>query len=183
MQVGMTAELRKPQHAPDFVVIGDVQKPHGIRGELRVRPLTEEVERFKSLTSVYLNRNGERQLCTVLNVKIVPDGVLMRLEEIPTRNEAELWRQATVEIAGDQVLPLPEGQHYYFEMDGLTVVTESGQTIGQIVDIHSYPAHDVYVVRSESRDIMIPAIAEFVVRVDLEQKLMVVRIIDGLLDL
>jgi 16S rRNA processing protein RimM len=179
----MTAELRKPQRAPDFVIVGEVQKPHGIRGELRVRPLTEDVERFKSLDSVYLNRNGERSLFKVLNAKIVPDAVLLRLEEIPTRTEAEQWRQASVEIAGELVQPLPEGQHYYFEMDGLTVVTETGQTIGQIVDIHSYPAHDVYVVRSESRDIMIPAIAEFVVRVDLEHKLMVVRIIDGLLDI
>lgn len=179
----MAAELRKPQQAPDFVIIGEVQKPHGIRGELRIRPLTEDVERFKSLDRVYLNRNGERRLCTVLNVKIVPDGVLLRLEEIPTRTEAEEWRQATVEIPGELVPPLPEGQHYYFELDGLTVVTETGQTIGRIVDIHSYPAHDVYIVRSETRDIMIPAIAEFVLRVDLEQKLVVVRIIDGLLDL
>ncbi len=171
-----------PQRLPDYVVIGKITKPHGIRGELHVLPLTEDVNRYQKLSSVFLNRNGEHIEQQIERVKIIPGAVLLQVQGITDRNAAETWRGALVEIAGKDVMPLPEGQHYYFELDGLTVETETGQVIGKIVDVLSYPAQDVYVVRSEDREYLIPAVSAFIVKVDTERQTVVINAIDGLLD-
>jgi 16S rRNA processing protein RimM len=173
---------KMPERTPDYVVIGKVSKPHGIRGELRILPLTEDAHRYKLLQSVFLNKNGVRSLFKIEQAKIVPSAVLLKLDGVPTRTEAENWRNALVEIEGKEVLPLPEGKHYYFELDGLTVETETGQIVGQIVDVLGYPAHDVYVVKSDVREHLIPAVPEIVIKVDTKRQVMVINAIEGLLD-
>ena len=165
-------------------MIGHITKAHGIRGALRIAPLTDDPKRFHLLKEVWFNRGGrERTSFTPTRVQIVPDAVLLTVAELSDRNAAEAWREADVEIPGDQVLPLAEGQHYLFEIMGICVVTEEGKTLGEVVDIVRNPAHDVYVVRGEEREYLIPAVPEFVRQIDSESGLMIVHIIDGLLDL
>jgi len=163
-------------------VIGQVLRPHGIRGELRVRSLTENAERYRLLQRLYLNLNGIRTCFTIERLKITPAAVLLKLEAVDTRDDAERYRDALVEIEGEAVLPLAKGRYYYFELDGLTVETDAGEVIGRVTDVIGYPAHDVYVVTSETREYLIPAIAEIVIKVDMERQVMVIHALDGLLD-
>jgi 16S rRNA processing protein RimM len=171
-----------PQRTPDYVVIGKITKPHGIRGQVHVLSMTEDPARYQKLRSVFLNRNGERCERDIERVNITPTAVLLQLSGISDRTEAEAWRGALVEIAGQDVMPLPEGQHYYFELDGLTVETEAGQVIGKIVEVLSYPAQDLYVVKSSEREYLIPAVPAIVKKVDTERQVVVINAIDGLLD-
>ena len=136
------------------------------------------------LKQVWFNRGDDvRTPFTLSRVQIVPDGVVITLAEINDRNAAEEWRQAWVEIPGDEVLPLAEGQHYLFEIIGVQVVTEEGVALGEVVDILRNPAHDVYVVRGEEREYLIPAVPEFIRQIDSETGLMIIHVVDGLLDL
>ncbi|NLP10255.1 16S rRNA processing protein RimM [bacterium] len=176
-------QARMPENVPEFVVIGKVLRPHGVEGELRLMPLTENPERFRQLTAVFLNRDGGRWQFPIAGVKLSQAAVLIRLQGIATRTEAENWRGSLVEIEAKDVQPLAEGEHYYFELIGMTVESESGQKVGIVTDVLSYPAQDLYVIESAGREILIPAVPAIVQRVDLKRRLMVIHAIEGLLDL
>lgn len=173
---------RMPENVPEFVVIGKVLRPHGVQGELRLMPLTENPERFRKLNAVFLNRDGGRWLFPITGVKLSPSAVLIRLQGITTRTEAENWRGSLVEIEAKDVQPLAEGEHYFFELIGMTVESESGQKVGIVTDVLSYPAQDLYVVESAGREILIPAVPAIVRRVDTERRVMVIHALEGLLD-
>ncbi|HNY91639.1 MAG: Ribosome maturation factor RimM [bacterium ADurb.Bin431] len=180
----MADQSGKRARTPDFVVIGQVRRPHGIRGALRVAPLTDDPERYHLLKRVWLNHgDDERTPFTLAQVQLIPDGIILSLDGISDRNAAETWRQAWVEIPGEEVLPLAEGRHYIFEIIGVQVVTEEGVALGEVVDILRNPAHDVYVVRGDEREYLIPAVPEFIRQIDSETGLMIVHVVDGLLDL
>ncbi len=166
------------------MVIGQVRRPHGIRGALRVAPMTDDPERYHLLKRIWLNHGDDQRTPFIISrVQLLPDGVVISLEGISDRNAAENWRQAWVEIPGDEVLPLTEGRHYLFEIIGVQVVTEEGVALGEVVDILRNPAHDVYVVRGEEREYLIPAVPEFIRQIDSETGLMIIHVVDGLLDL
>ncbi|HPI73216.1 MAG TPA: ribosome maturation factor RimM [bacterium] len=175
--------VRMPANVPEFVVIGKVLRPHGVRGELRLMPLTENPERFRRLTTVFLNRDGGRRPFPITGVKLSPTAVLISLQGIATRTEAENWQGSLVEIEAKDIQPLAEGELYYFEVIGMAVESESGQKLGTVTDVLSYPAQDLYVVESAGREILIPAVPAIVQRVDTEQRLMVIHALEGLLDL
>ena len=165
-------------------MIGRVTRPHGVRGALRVAPMTDDPERFHRLKQLWLSRSEtERTPFTITRVQLQPEAVLLTVAGIDDRNAAEAWREAWVEIPGSEVLPLPEGQHYLFEIIGVQVVTEEGTALGQVVDILRNPAHDVYVVRGEEREYLIPAVPEFIRQIDSETGLMIIHVVDGLLEL
>lgn len=174
---------RRPR-TPDFVVIGQVRRPHGIRGALRVAVMSDDPGRFDLLKEIWLNPGDDgRTRFTLTRVQVVPDGVILSVDGIGDRTAAESWRQAWVEIPGDQILPLPEGKHYLFELIGLKVVSEEGEPLGEVIEVMRNPAHDLYVVRGARRDHLIPAVPEFIRRIDSEKGIMVVHLVDGLLDL
>ncbi|MBN2357043.1 16S rRNA processing protein RimM [candidate division KSB1 bacterium] len=168
---------------PDFVVIGRVLRPHGVRGVLRVKALSDHPRRFQIIRHLYLSHEGEgRKLFTIHHAKTVHGAVLLQLHEIQTREQAELWRGALVEIPGAEVPHLPEGKQYLFELIGLEVQTQNGLRIGALSDVISYPWHDVYVVRNDAREYLIPAVADIILDVDEQAGVMTINAIDGLLD-
>src|SRR5690606_8579343 len=110
---------RQPRRAPDYVVVGRVTRPHGIRGEVRVMPVDVPVERLLELDAVYVRgAKGERVRREVRRARVTPDCVLLALSGIETRDDADTLRGAWVEIPGSQVKPLPEDEYYVFELIG-----------------------------------------------------------------
>ncbi len=180
----MTDEADRKGRVPEYVVIGKVRRPHGIRGVLRIGIMTDDPHRFRLLREIYLSRNDhDRKRFAIINVGIVPDAILLTLEGIDSRDDAESWRDAWVEITGDQIMPLEEGQHYLFEILGLQVQTEEGEILGTVVDILRNPAHDVYVIKQDEREFMVPAVPEFIRQIDSESGIMIIHVVDGLLEL
>ncbi len=179
----MSERTPSQRSLPDFVVIGRVKRAHGIKGKLSVEPITDDPQRFKLLKSVFLSKeDGQRISFAVEEAQVSGKGVLLSLAEMQSREKAEKWRGAYVEIPRAECLPLPEGDHYYFELVGLEVITTEGQKIGVLEDFILAPAGDVYVVKQKDREILIPAIAEVIERIDFERGVMVINPIDGLLD-
>jgi len=170
----------------EYVIIGQIRRPHGVRGKLRVEPLTDEPERFKLLQRVYIrfHNSNQRASFEIADVQIANNYILLSLDGINSRNDAEKFRQAFIEIPREECLPLPEGSFYYFELLNLDVFTDSGKRIGTVADIISYPANDVFVVRDEEdHEFLIPDVADIIDKIDIDQKRIIIKPIDGLLDI
>jgi len=162
----------------EYLVIGQIIAPRGVRGELKVRCESEDPQRFLSLKEVYLGEGRAR--FAVRAVRFFKGQILLQLHGIENRNEAERWRDAYVQIPIEEGLPLGENEYYYHQIEGLTAVTEEGEVLGRVVEILPTGANDVYVVRSEREEILLPAIHQVILRVDLEKGLLVVHLLEGL---
>ncbi|MBD3375712.1 16S rRNA processing protein RimM [candidate division KSB1 bacterium] len=169
---------------PDYVVIGVVTKPHGVRGALKIRPLTDEPTRFKDLTELYLAIDGHRTLFEVDSARVSSDYVVLKLKGIDHRNQAEHWRQYDIEIPREWVRELPEGQFYYYELMGLKGFLSNGTYLGVLQDIISNPGQDVYVFLNpeDDKEVLVPAVPEWIQNIDIEQGTITVSDGPGLLE-
>lgn len=184
MTRGEETRSEKRQEEPrSRVVIGEVRRPHGIRGEIKVHPLTEHRERFFRLQAVYINGAKRR----VTQARLAHDGVILRLEGVGDRTQAEALRGSLLEVDLAEVFPLPEGEYYWFQLQGLRAVTDTGKELGRVTEIWRTPAHDVLVIAGSSEaggqrpQYLVPAVRAVVAEVDLDRGRLVVREIPGLL--
>jgi 16S rRNA processing protein RimM len=165
-----------------FVVVGEVLKARGTRGELLVRPMTSSLERFLSLRSVWLETDG-RQNFLVESSRASGELALVKLEGVDTREQAMRLGGLAMTIPRSEVPPHPEGGHYMFELIGLNVVRTDGVDVGRVVDLIETGSNLVYVVKSgEGEEVLIPATQEVVEAVDLENSVIRVRPVPGLFD-
>jgi len=167
----------------DLVSIGVISGSYGLRGEVKIHPLTDFPERFKALSKVILVNKDERLLMEVEKSRPHASGHLIKFKTLNTREAADALRGYYLMIPEDQVFPLPEGSYYHFQLKGLTVYDEELGRIGILVDILETGANDVYVINSEQYgEVLIPAIGEVVLQVDLNEKRMKIRLLPGLID-
>ena len=172
----------------DRLLVGRVGRPHGVRGEVKVVPETDDPERFGDLEHVYLGRHADAATAyTVESVRYQHASrgltVVLKLEGVASREAAEALRNQEVYAARDDLPPLAEDELFLHDLIGLAVVTEAGETVGTVSDVLQMPAHDLYVVARDGRaDAMIPAVPEFVVEIDMDGGRLVVRPIEGLLE-
>lgn len=164
--------------AGERIAIGEVIRPHGVRGEVRVKPFTAHPERFLSLEQVYVGGVRRR----VRGARLAGGEVILSLEEADTRDQAAALRGQLLEVDPEEVFPLPEGEYYWFQLRGLRVVTPDGREAGTVVDVEAYPAHDLLVVERGGRRFLVPAVRDLVREVDLAGGFLVVNDIPGLLE-
>ena len=165
----------------DLIAIGRVVKPHGIDGTLKVFPVTDFPQHFKSLKSVYLVREGI-QKTSVEGVRFHKGHVLLKLEQCQDRAEAEDWVGAEIAIDSKDLWPLEPGEYYQFQIEGLDVITEKGGSLGKVTGIFPTGSNDVYVVRKGDKEYLLPAIREVIKSIDLKRKVMIVHLLNGLID-
>ncbi len=152
---------------PELVTIGIVRRPHGLAGEVRIRPETDFPERFAALRRAYLVRGDEATAVEVEGVRGDPRGPLVKFRGVDTPEAAGAWRGALLAVTRDAVHPLPEGAHYVFEIVGLRAETTAGAALGVVTEVMRGDAHDVYVVRTpDGRDMLLPALRQVVRQVD-----------------
>lgn len=166
------------------MTIGAVTAPHGVRGEVRVLPLTDFPDRFFDLKRVYLLVGQTREERRVEGVKALSRGLfLLKLAGIDRREEAEGLRRAEVQVPRAEAAPLPPGRHYIFDLIGLPVVTVNGEELGKLKEVLTTAANDVYVVEDQrGREILIPAVRHVVLSIDVERGEIVVDPPLGLLE-
>lgn len=168
--------------ATDLIKIGQITAPHGVRGEVRVYPLTDFPERFTTLRQVLLGPDarpvGVRCKGTVKNL------IILSIDGVEDRDQAEKLRLQYVQVPKSEVPPLPEGHYYVFDLVGLDVVDPDGKHLGKLVEVSTdSPAHDIYVVETAPRKrYMVPAVKTFVKEIDLPGGRIVVQPIPGLLE-
>ncbi|SDG08995.1 16S rRNA processing protein RimM [Desulfosporosinus hippei DSM 8344] len=164
----------------DEVLIGEVLRPHGISGELRVYPLTNNAKRFLKLQEVILRSGTTNQRFKVIEARLQMEFVLLAVEGIATADQAEKYRGCEVRIDRSEVLPLKEGW-YYFELEGMQVYEED-VLLGTISQVLETGANDVYIVKGVKEELCIPALKSVVKNVDVSGRRMDVILPPGLRD-
>lgn len=162
------------------VLVGTVIKPHGVKGELKVYPITDNPQRFKKLEKVSLEQKGVTRTFNILQARAHQDEVYLILEGIETLEEAEKLRGAAVKIDRSDVPPLKEGW-YYFELEGMQVF-EGEVFLGVLTQVIQTGANDVYLVKGDQREICVPALKSVVKKVDVPGRRMDVELPPGLLE-
>jgi 16S rRNA processing protein RimM len=171
--------------AGDLVVIGEVTRPHGLRGEVRVSPHTDRPERFEGLAECVLwdEASDTRVVRRITGARRQGDAVLLALADCDSVEAAAALVGRLVALPRAQALPAPPGWLYPWQLIGCRVVTDNGQAVGELSGIEPSPAHDLWVVRGVEREHLIPAVAEIVVEVDVDARRVVIRPPEGLLEL
>jgi len=166
------------------LAVGQVVGVHGLRGELAVGILAEDPHRFAQLERVYVGMEGQEPIAWQLEGSRVHKGrALLKLKGCDDRATAETLRGYLVQIPAEEATPLEEGEYYEHQIVGLDVWTVSEELLGQVVEIIYTPANDVYVVHdtaTSGREILIPAIEDVVLQVDLEAGRLLVDLPEGL---
>jgi len=168
----------------EMFTIGKIVNTHGIKGEVRVVPTTDDPKRFQKLKEIYIERT-DMQLYKVESVRYHKNFVLIKFEGVDSINDAELFKNATLKIDKKDGLPLAKDEYYIGDLFNLEVVTEEGRMLGEIVDIIYTGSNDVYVIKNKEtqKELLIPAIKQVIKKVDLQQKTMIVRLLEGLEEL
>ena len=172
---------KRPQH----LVIGEVLRPHGVQGELRIRLLTDYPERIAQLKVVYLGTSVDApnlKPYPVAGMRLHLEYGLLSLHGINSRAKADRLRNLLIMVDIENAVPLEDGEFYLFELIGLEVRTEAGESLGTISEVIETGANDVYVVDSPRyREVLIPATDETILRTDIAGRVVVVRLPEGLL--
>lgn len=170
---------------PKYLLIGEVLRPHGIMGEVKTKILTHYPERLSRLKTVYLAPSADSTKVTeysLESVRMHQGYALFKFKGINDRDQADLLRQLVVMVAVGDAVPLDEGEHYLYQLVGLTVQTEAGETLGTLTEVLETGANDVYIVDSSRYgEVLIPATSETILSTDIATKLMIVRLPNGLL--
>jgi 16S rRNA processing protein RimM len=167
------------------LAVGQIVGAHGLYGELKVEAYTDFPERFAAGAGLLLGE--DLQPVTVESMRPHKSNLLVRLAEIEDRTAAEEVRGLWLYVAQSDAAALEEGAYWIHDIIGLRVVTTGGQPIGKITDVFATGSNDVYIVQpaagvNKDRELLLPAIADVIERVDLAEGIMVIRLMDGLID-
>lgn len=146
------------------IVIGKIGAPHGVRGEVRIVPLTDFPDRFNNLRTVFLDEN---QQLIVESVKYNKQFILLKFRDFSDRNAVEKLTGKLIKVDRSAVPPLAEGEYYSFDIVGLAVYDTDKNYLGKISEILKTGSNDVYVVESDSKQILLPALKKVVTAIDL----------------
>jgi 16S rRNA processing protein RimM len=182
-QQGSGEQRRAPE--PRFLLIGQVVGAHGVRGELKVQILTEDAQRFGLLEQVFIGLEDEEPVAWPLEgYRLHMGRALLKLRGCDDRSAAAAMRDYLVQVPREEAIPLEEGEYFEHQILGLEVWTAAGEPLGEVVDILYTAANEVYVVRRPNlghHELLIPAIEDVVLEIDLEAGRLVVELLEGLL--
>ena len=164
--------------ADDHVVVGVIIGAWGLRGDVKVETHSDYPDRFVPGGVVYLH--DER--CVILRVHNHKVGHVVGLDTVPDRTSAERLRGKTLTIPASELPGLDDDTFFYFDIIDMAVRTTSGDDLGRIEEILSTGGNDVYIVRGSGKDILIPAVREYIVEVDVEREIMTVSLPEGYVD-
>ena len=168
----------------DMLRVGVISSTHGVRGEVKVFPTTDDPARFEDLETVFLDTGREKLKLEISGVKFFKNMVILKFKGYDNINDIEKYRGKDLWITRDQAVPLGEDENFVADLIGLSEVTDQGETLGVMKDVMFTGANDVYVVERENgKELLFPAIKDCILDVDLEEGVMTVHVLDGLLDL
>jgi 16S rRNA processing protein RimM len=163
--------------------VGVISSTHGVRGEVKVYPTTDDVNRFNSLKDVILDTGREHMNLEIQGVKFFKNMVILKFKGYDSIEDIEKYKGKDLLITRDQAVELGPDENFIVDLIGLRVVTEDGEEFGTLTDVIKTGANDVYEVKTaEGKEVLLPAIKECVLNVDLTEGIVTVHIMDGLLD-
>lgn len=166
----------------DELQVGVITQTHGIRGEVKVFPTTDDANRFKKLKDVTLDTGRERLSLEIENVKFFKQFVILKFKGYDSINDVERYRQGKLLVTRDKAVKLKRDEYFVADMIGMQVVTDAGEVLGTLKEVLATGANDVYVVsRADGSEVLLPAIKECIKRVDMDGQVMEVHVMEGLL--
>lgn len=165
----------------ELLQVGAIANTHGVRGEVKVFPMTDDVNRFRELKHVILDIGTRHRELEITHVKFFKNMVILKFRGYDNINDVEPWKGAPLYVTRENAVECGEDEYFIADLIGLSVVDEEKKTIGEITDVLSTGANDVYVIaRQEGGELLLPAIKECILHVDIERRIMQVHVLEGL---
>ena len=162
--------------------VGVISSTHGVRGEVKVFPTTDDPERFRSLKKVYLDTGREQIPLEIQGVKFFKQFAILKFKGIDNINDIEKYKGKSLLIDREDAVDLEEDEYYIADMIGMSVYLEDGSLFGSLKDIMETGANDVYIVETKQYgEVLLPAIKECILDVDVEEDRMTIHLMEGLL--
>ena len=167
----------------DFFRVGVIANTHGIRGEVKVFPTTDDINRFKKLKKVFLDTKKEKIELKVTSCKFFKNMAILKFEGIDNINDIEKYKGMDLLVSRDNAIPLSENEYYIADLIDLSVLDETGEEIGTLYDVMQTGANDVYVIKlNNSKELLLPNIDECILDVNISEGFIKVHILEGLMD-
>lgn len=168
----------------EYLKVGQILKPHGVKGEVKVYPLTDNYKRYSKLKKVFTTKNDvDFSSIEIESVKYVKEFPIIKLKGIDTVNDAEKLRQEYIYVDRENAVKLPKDSYFIADLLGMTVITDEGETLGEVVSVFPTGSNDVYEVKSPNHknNILLPAIKDVILDINIESREMKVHILEGLI--
>lgn len=167
----------------DLLQVGVITSTHGIKGEVKVFPTTDDINRFKELKEVILDTGKEKLTLKIQGVKFFKQFVILKFKGIDDINHVEKYKKSSLLVTRENAVKLEEGEYFIADLIGLKVISDENTDLGTLKEVLFTGANDVYVVKGhDEKEILLPAIKECILNVDLDKGIMQVHIMEGLLD-
>jgi 16S rRNA processing protein RimM len=168
---------------PEYILVGRIGRTHGVSGELYVNSLTDNPNRFREGSELWIEVNGSWKKIKVDSARLISGKPVVRIEGIDNPEDARELTNSYVYIQESELEELPEGKYYYFSLIGCRVVDADNKVLGRVVEVEIYPANDVLVIESEKGErCLFPIVREFVKEIDVKLKKIVVEPPEGIFD-
>ena len=165
-----------------YLEIGQIVNTFGIKGMVKVKPFTDDIEQFEKLKKIYIKTKNSKKEYEIEQVKYHKNMVLIKFKGIDKIEEAEILRGSYLIKDREDDEQLEEGTYYIVDLLGLEVYEENGNLLGVLEDIYNTGSNDIYVVKNElGKQILLPAIADVIKKIDIENKKITVHLIKGLI--
>ena len=165
-----------------YFEVGQIVNTFGIKGLVKVKAFTDELERFEELKKVYVCKKDKLEEIEIEEVKYHKDMVLLKIKGIENMEDAEKLKGLYLKIDRKDAKKLPEGTYFIADLIGLDVYSDENELLGKLEDIFNSGANDVYVVKDENgKQILLPGIPDVIKEIDLEQEKIVVHLLKGLI--
>lgn len=168
----------------DLLQVGIITSTHGVRGEVKVYPTTDDPRRFRRLKEVVLDTGREKLNLEIEGVKFFKQFVILKFKGLDNINDIEKYRQKSLYVTRKNAVRLQRDEYFIADLIGLKVQDEDGTELGTVKDVIETGANDVYEVEmADGRSLLFPAIKQCILNVDVENGMMQVHVLEGLLDL
>ncbi len=167
----------------NLLQVGVISSTHGVRGEVKVFPTTDDVKRFKKLKEVLLDTGKEHILLQIETVKFFKQFAILKFKDYDSINEIEKYKGKSLFVTRENAVKLKKDEYFIADLIGMHVINEDGTFTGTLKDVIETGANDVYVVLCEDgREVLIPAIKDCILSVSIDENIMKVHLLDGLLE-
>ncbi len=168
----------------DLLQVGIITSTHGVRGEVKVYPTTDDPRRFRRLKEVFLDTGKEKMNLEIEGVKFFKQFVILKFKGLDNINDIEKYRQKSLYVTRKNAVRLQRDEYFIADLIGLKVQDEDGKELGTVKDVIETGANDVYEVEmADGKSLLLPAIKQCILNVDVENGTMQVHVLEGLLDL
>ena len=166
----------------DYFQLGSIVRSHGVKGDLVIYLDVDEPLSYKKMKTLFIDESGELNEKKITAIRINANLATVHLEGIEDRNTSDLYIKKNVFLPIDLLPPLKERQFYFHEVIGFTLTDEKSGDLGPILNVYELPQHPVLAIKINNREVLIPAVPDFIISINRENKTVKMNLPDGLLD-